>query len=248
MANLKNTTQGIYIELDCLLDTRLGTCRRIDESNIGNILSSGYHKRKKDEFPNIDKETFNDLYKKRNVLTLSLSNITNVVKILNKIIKEYFVMLEYQPLYTSMEIFLNIYPYKLNKEELDEIVLCLKYWTDNLVPITVINKDNKNLTVKWVYENIDTMFKYDYDDWLDSQVDNFKLLQLNDVHLLSPAIYLNGEIPTEEEESEAISDIGDRDVVTSFNAVEKMARPLIDLNLIDVSNFSIIEPKTLSNI
>lgn len=248
MANLKNTTQGIYIELDCLLDTRLGTCRKIDENNISNILSSGYHKRKQDEFINVDKKTFNDLYKKRDVLTLSLSNITNVIKILNKIIKEYFIMLNCQPVYTGIEIFLNIYPYKLEQEEIDDMVLCLKYWTDNLVPITVINKDNKNLTVSWVYKNIDTMFKYDYDDWLDSQVDNFKFLQLSDVHLLSPAIYLNGDIPTEEEESEAISDIGDKDVVTSFNAVEKMARPLIDLNLIDVSNFSIIEPQTLSNI
>jgi len=246
MSNLKRI-QGIYIELDCLLDTRLGTCRRIDENNISNILSSGYHKRKQDEFPNVDKNIFNELYKNRDVLTLSLSNITNIIKILNKIIKEYLVMLNCQPIYTSMEIFLNIYPYKLNQEEIDESVLCLKYWTENLIPITVINKSNKNLTVDWVYKNIDTMFKYDYDDWLDAQIDNFKLLQLNEVHLLSPAIYLNGKVPTDEE-LKAINDIGDKDVVTCFNAVEKMARPLIDLNLIDVSYFSIIEPQTLSNI
>lgn len=241
-----NTVQGIYIDLDCILDTRLGTCSRLLNGHVEKIIASGYHTRDKDIFLGIDKNVFDEMYEKRDVVTLTLSKMTNIVKVLNKMIKELVAITGTQPIYNSVELYINFYPYKLDRDEIELIILCMKHWTDILIPIRFINKSNEELTPTWIENNIDTMFKYDYEQWLTAQTLNGNLnkKQLPEVHLIAPAIYRIDKEIKEDDIAHAIKDINDPNIVTCFNAVEKMATPLIDLNLIDIKYFSIIDIET----
>ena len=55
----------VIIEIDCLLDTRLGTLAKFNPDLANAILTDTdnlYHERKTDDFPGISRETFYSLY------------------------------------------------------------------------------------------------------------------------------------------------------------------------------------------
>jgi hypothetical protein len=243
MKTSQNTEQGIYIDLDCLLDTRLGTCTVLKPDGIGDILSNNYLRRTMDVFHGIDKKEFNNRYNKRDVDVLKNSYMTNIVKVLNPLIRDSLKLLGAQPIYNTVALYVNLHPYKLTDDEIEDIVLCIKRWTDNLIPINIINLSNDDLTVRWIGSHIQTLIKYDIHEWMTKQIKNFNKQQLTEVNAIAPALHI---IELDEKAiDDLIKKINDPNVETVFNAAEKMATPLISLSLIDVSYFSIVDPEII---
>lgn len=235
-------SQGVYVELDSLIDARLGVLLKAGY-NFEEIISSGYHERQSDEFFDLSIEDFKKLYQERDVEALSYGRVTNLIYVLKNILRDYVQLIGSSPIYNEVKLYLNTYPYQLSAYEEEQMVLCVKSWIDYLVPIEVIHMSPEHLTVFWVNEHIDTMLMYDYNEWLNAQQANFNKRQLTEVKVLSPAIY-HIKVPTDEEVKNIIKDIRSHPVSNFFEATEILAMPLVSLNLIDVAHFSILDPKT----
>lgn len=232
---MSNKKHGIYIELDCILDTRLATLCQVDESLVDAAFANNYFKRQEDSFPKIKKETFKTLYDNRDSETLKFAYQTSCVELVNIIINTVLKNCVDQPLATGCKLFVNIYPYKLTDIEINTLLALMIEQTRDLVDIEIINMSPDSLTTSYCRDKIDCMFMYDYNAWLDAQCKNKNILKavIRHIKVYGPRIYFN-KIPSDSELKSM-----EKDGLTPFKAVEDMASVLVDLDLIDISMFCV---------
>ena len=226
---------GIYIDLDSLFVTRLGTLGIVDEGLISLALESNYMVRQQDSFPALKKETFKQLYDLRDSETLKISPITSCFKLLNELVFNTLKIAIDSPDCTGVKIFLNIYPYKLTDQEIGDLMDLLVTSTKDKAQIEIISKTPDELTVDYCDNNLVALVMYDYNSWLEANVLNggFKRKNLTHIMLISPKLYLH-KIPTDKE----IREVG-RKGLTPFKAVTMLASTMIRLELMDINVFSV---------
>jgi hypothetical protein len=223
--------QGIFINLDALLDTRLGTLYLLDEEAMIRNLSGNYFKRDTDDFIGIDKNVFNAAYAARDKNTLKNSTICKIVNMIREIVKVTLKESISSPLHTGPKIFINTYPYKLLLEEENLIVKAVAAMTDKLADIELIYYSNENLTPKFIKENLAVLFMYEYGAWLDIQAENFKKTPCPEISLIVPELYFN-KIPTKAELDQMLEK-----QLNPFKAIEIISAPLIGLKLYGIDLF-----------
>lgn len=226
---------GIYIDIDSLFDTRLGTLALLDENLVPVVLNENYMGREQDVFPPLKKETFKQLYELRDSETLRLSPVTSCFKLLNDLVLNTLKIALDSPDCTGAKIFLNIYPYKLSDEEIGDLMDLVVTSTMNKVQVEVIYLAPGELTVDYCSRNLVVLVMYDYNAWLEANVVNggFKKKNLTDLMLVAPKLYLH-KVPTPKE----VREIGMKGM-TPFKAVTILASPMIRLELMDVNVFSV---------
>lgn len=231
--------QGIYVDLDCLLDTRLAILER--ELGVEQIDYEAYRLRQIDEWDQLDKETFRSLYAKRDKALLKSAVLTNMSKLISRVCQDCVAMLEASPIFSSVKLYVNVYPYQLDDDEREEILYCVSHLVNGLVPIELIDFSLTDLNVDWVGAHLDVMFMYDPHAWLNSQIMNFQRHPLTEVKLIAPALFQE-KLPQAED-----YDALDREKglgLVFFDAVSHTARGWINLNFIDVAHYCILDPKT----
>jgi hypothetical protein len=190
--------KGIFIELDCLLDTRLALLYAIDPTNTSNIIdSNSYSTRKKDNFNNISNDIFKPLYRHRSKQLLSLATPTNLMSyILPHIadLKHDFKTLANET--RDYTVFINVYPYVLNMDE----ILALEdlYYTlfnTNTINgsrnlIKLVSMDTEELSPEWIDVNVESLVLYSGMEWIEYHTSNLNLMKipLIGVTLTTPAI------------------------------------------------------------
>lgn len=232
-----NKVQNIYIELDVLLDTRLSVLAKLNPASAIKALESNYHIREEDRFPDVDFQLFKDEYAKRDIQTLIDSRPTEAINLLkvmcNTMIEQSIAL----PYYSGVKVFVNTYPYKLEKEELQELSLVLYSQLGEQIGIEVFYQDPKDLTPSYCKGMFVTLIMYtNYAQWLELHVEEFKQVQMPTVTLMVPAIFDCGKPP--EEELEAII----KEIGHPFEVIEKSFIQFINLELIDIKYFSLMIP------
>lgn len=223
--------QGIFINIDALLDTRLATLYSFGEDIMKANLSANYFKRDTDTFIGVEKEAFRKAYDARNKSTLKNSMICKIINMIREIVK--FTLKESltTPLHTGPKIFLNIHPYVLLPEEENLIIRALIHATDKLSDIEIVNMKPEDLKPKFIKDNLAILFMYDYGAWLDIQAENFKKTPCPEVSLVVPELYFN-KLP-----SQAEQDLLLEKQIHPFKAIEIISAPLIGLRLYDINLF-----------
>lgn len=161
------TVLSIYTDLDTLFDTRLSIAMELDFFGTGEYVQSGkYYKRTHDQIGLIPYDVLQMYYKERHKHQLLQAMPTYIH---NLIIDNYVHCVEQiQALHLDheMKIWLNIYPYKLDDDELD---VMLTMFNNDQIPINVefVSSSNKDLHPKWVQRNVGTMYKYDFIEWFE---------------------------------------------------------------------------------
>lgn len=235
MAIKTEKREGVYVDLDCLLDTRLGTVNLIDQQIAEDILLKNiYHSRDQDLFEGIDRELFKKKYSERDTETLSNSLLTNIVPLIKHLVSQLNEQAIQRPFHDGGKVIVNCFPYKLASEEISEIEKAITVWLGSTAPIVLINKPLDEITPKYCKENFALMFMYSYNDWMEVNANGFLEVQIPEISLFSPAIYFEKK-PTEDEMKKLI-----KDSMHPLEAVEFAASPLISLVLVDVKYFSII--------
>ncbi|EKD22610.1 MAG: hypothetical protein ACD_84C00038G0007 [uncultured bacterium] len=235
MSSKNEKREGIYVELDVLLDTRMGTLKRINSDLADKIaLSETYHSREHDVFDGIDPTQFKEVYQNRDVLTLSMSLLTNAIPLIRHLISQLGEQAIARPFHDGGEVFLNYYPYQLSREDVDEIQKAMTIWMQGIAPVTLINIPPNNLTPSYCKENYSLMLMYEYASWIDMHAEEFAKVQIPDVTLFVPAIYFEKK-PTEEELKGMV-----KESMHPMQAIEFLASTIIGLKLIDVMHFSIL--------
>lgn len=250
----KAKSHGILVDIDCLFDTRLAVLESMDDILTEEILLNGYFTRERDDFDGIDLHEFRKRYKERNLNTLQHSKPTTLLVNLRDTVARYIYNSTREGKINRTELILNIYPYQLNKEEINDFVLCLKYYTDNMVPVRVINSPYTDITPGFLDENVVGFFTYDWYDWLLYHWVPLSKHRLDSVVMMVPKVFplsrkeAADQIRQIEQESkdlllpsdgidELLEEMGSKEVL-----MEKLFSLLIGFTFVDTREFCIVLP------
>jgi len=222
----------MLVELDCLLDTRLSLLSELEDDKLRKVLEM-YHKRDIDQFPYYSFNRFKENYDKRNKTILNNALITPVMFLIIEFVKKTLLQIVNSPFHFRPKIIINIHPYDLTEEEINDIIKLIVIKTDKECDVEVINKSIDRITIGYVKENISIMVMYRYYEWLEYHSKNkaFEKLTCPDINLFGPAIYFQPKQPR--------SDIKE----DPFTSMEELAKPLIGLKLFPIEYFSFIKLK-----
>lgn len=227
---------AILVSLDVLLDTRIGTVARISQEAASYLLASGkYYQRSTDRFPGVDVEEYKKLYAERDTVTLAHSQVTNAIEWLRRlrgVLADHAIE---RPYNDGTKIVVNVYPYHLTGEEKDELVKAIGAWLNYELLVELVSIRTEDLTPEHCKSSYAMMMFYDFEDWMEIHAKAFEQTRLPEVTLFAPALYFNKE-PSAKELEKAVKDAGH-----PMKALELLASPLIDLKLIDVKFFSILQ-------
>lgn len=226
----------IYVELDCLLDTRLGTVSLLDPELAAKLaVSPEYRKRTSDRFEGLDYEVFRKRYKARDQDVLEASMMTEVVMMLRQLVEQLNEQGQVRPYHDGVKVQVNLYPYQLSTDEEHAIELAIASWIGKTSKIELVSMSPAQLTPTLCQVSYTIMVMYEYEDWLNSHAETFKTVRFPEVVLFVPALYFQ-TVPTEEELEKLIKEAGH-----PMAAVESLISPIVELKLINPSIFSIIE-------
>jgi hypothetical protein len=226
----------IYISLDELLDTRAGTLHLIDPVVAEQIINADYQTRHSDTFDGIDRKQFKELYAARDGETLRVSCMSNAYKLVRKLAETAAIQLAERPYYKGCKIVVNCYPYEIAPEILEEMVQAMYVWFGTELPIQLVNYPLSELTPAKCKKEFGVIVMYNPQDWFNMHMAALARTPMPEVIMLSAKIHhvLN---PSPEQMQQLINQ-----GAAPFLAFEMMARPLVSLDLIEVENFSILNP------
>jgi hypothetical protein len=223
--------QGIFIELDALLDTRLATLFLMNPANIKDVLSNGYTERLSETFFGVNSKDFKLAYSKRNKRTLANAGVTKVIRFVIEAIRAMNKQAIETPEHIGPRLIVNTYPYQLDESEANSLVYGIARATNLTSDIDVVYMEPKEVTPSWCKENISLMFIYDYTPWIELHAEAFNKTRIPDVTVIVPGIYFVRE-PTDSELAMAI-----RENMHPLRTLEKMSSVFVNLALHEINLF-----------
>ena len=226
----------IYVELDCLLDTRLGTVARINPDIAEKLLENDYTKRRSDVFEGIALAEYKEAYANRDVDTLLRSAPTACLNLFHHLIEGVEKNPGIQPERTKKELIVNCYPYDLTHPEQEELVNCIAVWIQNLIPVSLIHRKMEDCSPAFFKGVYSQLLMYNFSQWMEYHAPSFENYKMPTVTCFTPQVFIDKN-PTDEELDKITKESAD-----PFRATEFCACVYLELKFIDVKYFSILEP------
>lgn len=163
--------QRFLIELDALLDTRLGTLALIDSQLAKSFLTDDYANRISDEFhklnPALDIDLYRRAYADRDLDTLYMSSPTDLSLFLNPLINTLLRNAETgSPTVGKVDIEVNYYPYELTEELKAEFAQCITASLCLDQQVTMVYHPTAMMTTDYILGNKWTVLvMYNLSDW-----------------------------------------------------------------------------------
>lgn len=235
--------ETIYFELDCLVDTVLGTIARMSPELATQVANNKYHSRIQNKFEGVDMAAFEELYAKRDVVTLSRSVMTDGVALmchLAGVLREQAIK---RPFHDGAAFVVNYWPYKLSGLIIEEYQKIFNAKILGLGRVYMRSIAPTDLSPKYCKDHYSMMVKYDYNSWLDLHAENgnFQKCRIPEVTMFAPELYFNDNLPSDEDMAKLKAE-----AMHPFKAVEASASPLVELNLVDVKFFSAFRPRDMT--
>ena len=223
--------QGIYTDLDTLYDTRIAVVEEVDTLLALRTLQAGWAWRVEDKAPPIPDDKYKELYDSRDINTLVKASPTFAAEAIRAWYNHALNAMHGTPFPGYCELFVNVWPYKLTKEQATSYAEKLRHITGDFVRITMLNINPEHITALDAKMYFSVMFVNDWYVWLEARAasGDIKDTPLPNVALHAPKI-CRGTI--NQGEYEQIKDI---DI---FTTVEERLRPIIGLEFMEVAFFS----------
>jgi hypothetical protein len=217
----------ILVDLDSLFDTRLATIGLHDNKHLKTILDKkDHHVRNYESYGTLKYDEFKKLYDKRDKKTLSVSLHTMMHVFLDYTITEIKKTVVDNPVHSIPKLRINTFPYKLVKEEIDNIVesATLTYTCE----VDVIYLEPEHITPKLLASEYDVFITYSYYEWLEvhSKTELFKKERCPEVAMFVPQI--------------SFSDPSVNVPNDFYEEMENMASPVISLKYLPIVYFSLL--------
>lgn len=219
----------LYVDLDCLLDLRLGVLASFGLDAVEKAFAADYANRLYDEFPGVDTAAFKARYAQCEKAHLADAMVTPILRLVSTFANETLKAILTTPIHQQPKLLLNIYPYSFSEAEIATLISVIRARTQARIDIEVVNMSRDAVTPRWVKAHVKGMVVYDYWNWLDIHCKNgeFKLCPCPSVDLIAPMLY------KDKEAAKANSEIA-----KAFTGIEVLASPLIGLSLYPISYFS----------
>ncbi len=171
-----NIQQRFLLDLDTIIDTRLGTIKKNWPENINAANLEEYHGRDHiriwDIF-GIGKEEYIKAYAERDVITISNSFGTQLAEVLRSILSTSILKAEANQHIDQIKVVINVYPYKLNDNELQVMTGVLKdilmvnvIATSKIIGTGTVSIDLCKHSAGELKKQFDCIFIYDLVEWL----------------------------------------------------------------------------------
>ncbi len=216
---------NLYIDLDSLLDTRLGLFMSMSPELAAVIYNNNYVTRINDNFSLMGYLEFKERYKNRNKQVLKIPLPTMIIMFLEVHLTFLIQDNTYKGGDGYIDVYLNLYPYEFSTQEKNLIVNGFRSKLPKKV--TVIPVFDENPQVSFIKEKIHTLVLYNGLDWVEHNVKHNKLQmgEINHVELIIPDI-INTPVGVHLEKEKIINEL-----TLSF-------LPFIDISFLDVGMFS----------
>ncbi len=226
----------LFIDLDSLYDTRLGTLSAcfsddIVKSNVGEELVL----RTVDKFKNVGFAEFKQKYATRDVITLKHALPSHML--FSYLINFVFSCVK-KTVDTGKDdaptICVNTYPYELKIEELSLIADLLRKATDDKALIEMVRMPLNDITPTYIKsKGVEVLVIYNGSEWLEMQAELIKEKPLSSRTLIIPMLF--HAYPVDEK---AVASIVNKHGKDPFRYVEELAAPLIKLEHYPASYFT----------
>lgn len=240
MEGAQEKIQGIYVDLDALLDTRIATLHLVHPSLVKEALDNGYFTRKQDAFKSLDKKSFKELYDTRDSEILQNAIYTKILLLIQDMVDKSVEQALTTPHVTKVILYINTHPYKLSDSEESAIVDAMVHYTKSMADVHIFNMSEKELTPEFCLDNLSVIIKYNYAEWFDyhCKTEGVKKYPLTELTLIVPELFFN-RLPTEMEIRE-----NEKNNIDPFRAVEIFLSPLITVKTMPIEMFCLDIKKT----
>ncbi len=233
---------NIYLTLDSILDTRLGTLAQLDPQYAINALNSGrYRVRMIDEFDGVTKEAFKEAYAKRNIDTIKHSVVSNLVFFLRRLVKDSLLEAVMQQRVERMCFTVNIWPYQFEEGLVEMLIGCIRFHTYSTSSVRIVSIPDEELTPRFCRENFQIMIMYDWVNWCAKHKAVFEKEGMPTVTVVSPELFTD-RVPNQDE-----IDALQLRQQNPFKMTEQICAPMFRLKYMPVSLFCLHEGITKDN-
>lgn len=241
--DIKEGDDNIYLPLDAILDTRMGTLAKMGTEHAVRVLNTGkYHNRVSDIFEGVNKEDFREAYANRDIVTLKLSVVTNLVYFLRRIIKDSLISSVINQKVEKICFTVNVYPYDFEDVDLVEMLVgCIRFHTYSTATVKIISVPEKELTPEFCGRNFQIMIMYDWVNWVDKHRKFFETKGIPGTSLVVPEMFFDEE-PTQED-----IDRLNMHKHNPFRMNEEISKAMFRLKYMPASLFSMHESITKKN-
>lgn len=231
--------QGLYVDLDSIFDTRFAVLEQVDPLLALEALKKGWNSRSDDLVPGIDKKLFDELYETRDNSVLAIAPRSMMMDAVKTWVLKALATIQGSPNGDRVEVFVNVWPYTLDRAKAREIGGSIVDILGNQVNVQMVNIAVDKLDTRTAKRYFSAMFMYDYDVWLESctKLGYFEQCRIPDVSLYGPRLYKK-DVPTEEQQREL-----DANKIDLFSHFEMTAGPQVGLEFIEPAFFSCILPE-----
>ena len=234
----------ILIELDALLDTRLGTISLMDEALARKMLDTDYPNRISDEFnllcPEIDMSIYKRAYKDRDLETLYYSMPTDITLYLNQLINTLIRDgVKGNPQFEGVDVQINSYPYQLTDEFKQEFCECIAASLRLDIDVQMVNHPYSEMTTDFIVANKWTfLVMYNFSQWFNETLAIAKTVPRPTPRttVISPMLVGSVKSVLEELEKEAPS----KTRANPFDSMQIALADIIGIRFLPVADFSLI--------
>ena len=188
------------VMLDVLLDTRLATLKRLSPEKAAALQASWYHKRTADVFDRngsgISQAAYTARYQTRDEATLKLATMTQLPRYLMSLIARLTTTQGMPLLSQQFKIDVNYYPYELSEQVLAAIQTAMETYTNGAAEINMVYYAPADLSVSMLKASYDIVFLYDFNEWLMEHTKEFEKVQIPEVRVVAPRLYLS-DVPAQ---------------------------------------------------
>lgn len=171
----------ILVELDALLDTRIGSMNKFSPSLSSElVVDKGYYSRVSDDFDRYGAGTtmmWRNGYVSRDVDVLERSRPTLIPSILGELIRDIYAQSMDNPIWHGADVIVNVWPYNMLEAERLELGIVLR---ELIIPVeddeyvfdtefSTVSLSPEELTLDRIRENWEMVILYNFHDWYDAQ-------------------------------------------------------------------------------
>lgn len=231
--------QTVYIDLDCLLDTRIGLVALHAPEAATQLMQEDYWIRESDDFETltggaVTHKQFKEWWAGRDKECLKNSRPTNIIHILEQLSEALVVSQVNVPFVSKTQYLVNYWPYDLDQLEVEATKQACEILTGNVVEVNMVSIHPSQLTPTKVKRELSLLFMYDYYTWFEAQKDNFLVTAIPEVNMMCPAISHDHALTKEER---TLEDFGE---INPFAVSEMVMSVYISIQMLPVNFFSLL--------
>lgn len=226
----------MLVELDCLLDTRLGVISHIDPEAATELLFKDYRGREIDDFETltdgkVSNDAFRAAWEARDVTVLVDARCTALVALLDMFISDLEDQVVNSPEYDRTRLDVNVYPYQLTEEEKDMMITAIMAYAGIQTQVKIVSIPPEHITPKAIRDNWHVVVMYDFDGWFTLHVDALNKLRIPKHTIIAPALYREQPDPEK---------------ITVEAMPDKTPFELMEMSVIDRMGLELLEPRLFS--